>query len=135
MKLPTLNALLGYKNPTVTRYFTHHHPEVNQEAAEQLFQDLLAWLWLNAYRKQQHKQTWFFGPLLLMDAMWHAFILHSREYHAFCQNYFGDYFHHEVETPGFEHELQPDELADYLKDCFEYLGDEWVQRHFAEAFI
>lgn len=33
-------------------------------------------------------------PSLAADALWHAFILDTRAYHAFCERAFGRYFHH-----------------------------------------
>lgn len=33
-------------------------------------------------------------PSKAVDALWHAFILDTTAYHAFCQNAFGSYFHH-----------------------------------------
>lgn len=33
-------------------------------------------------------------PSKAVDALWHAFILDSREYHVFCRKAFGQYFHH-----------------------------------------
>ncbi|MDX1837486.1 hypothetical protein DIZ81_06085 [Legionella taurinensis] len=133
MDVPALQAVLHYQNPTVVRHFAHHHPEFNLKASQQLFSDLLAWLWLNAYRQKTNRHTYFFGPLLPLDAMWHTFILHTRDYTDFCQAFFNAYFHHEVEPPGEEHQLTPDELADFLTDCYDHLGEAWVNRYFSEA--
>lgn len=33
-------------------------------------------------------------PSKAVDALWHAFILDTRAYHAFCRHAFGAYFHH-----------------------------------------
>jgi hypothetical protein len=33
-------------------------------------------------------------PSKVADALWHAFILDTRAYRAFCQSAFGSYFHH-----------------------------------------
>jgi hypothetical protein len=33
-------------------------------------------------------------PSKAADALWHAFILDTKEYKAFCQSAFGSYFHH-----------------------------------------
>ncbi|KTD19345.1 Uncharacterised protein [Legionella lansingensis] len=131
MRLPSLSELLAYENEQVIRYFCHHHPNYAQEQARSLFTDLLAWMWLNVYRQIKNRYTYLFGPLLPLDEIWHAFILHTRDYLPFCHHYFGEYFHHHVEPVGLEYELNPQELADFLNDCFEYLGEDWVMRHFA----
>lgn len=128
-----LSTLLDYKNQVVVDYFCHHHPEFSEQEAKVLFADLLAWMWLNVYRAKQGKKTYLFGPLLILDEVWHAFILHTRDYVDFSMRYFEAYFHHDVEPVGQEHIMQEDELAEYLHDCFAYLGSEWVARRFATA--
>lgn len=133
MRLPCLQELLLYRNETVVNYFCQHYPTFSLEKAHQLFNDLLGWMWLTTYRKTSNRHTYLFGPLLDIDNIWHAFILHSRAYHLYCEQYFGDYFHHDIETHGLEHRLSSTELEDFLKDCFELLGDGWVDRHFALA--
>lgn len=133
MRLPPLSELLTYKNEQVVRSFCHYHPTVSYEQGKQIFVDLLAWLWLNLHRQSSKRQTYLFGPLLILDEIWHTFILHTRDYISFCQYYFEDYFHHHIEPIGFEYELTAEELADFLNDSFEYLGEAWVTRYFAET--
>lgn len=130
MKLPLLSDLLAYENEQIVRYFCHHYPAFSYEQAKQLFTDLLAWMWLNAYRRTSNRPSYLFGPLLSLDEMWHCFILHTRTYFSFCEHYFNDYFHHEIEPIGFEHQLSPDELADFLNDCFDHLDETWIYRYF-----
>lgn len=125
-----LVRLLEYKNSKVITHFCYHHPQWTASQAEQLFNDLLAWMWLNKQRVQEKKKTYLFGPLLILDEIWHTFILHTRDYVDFCQNYFNDYFHHDVEPIGAEHMLEEEEITDFLQDCFKYLSQEWVERRF-----
>ncbi|KGP64221.1 hypothetical protein EP47_03990 [Legionella norrlandica] len=130
----TLSNLLNYKNEKIIAHFCHSHPEYSANEGRVIFEDLLAWMWLNEQRHSLGKKTHLFGPLLIMDEMWHSFILHTRDYFDFSMKYFGDYFHHNVEPLGFEHVLEEGELADYLEDCFKYLSKEWVERRFSAAF-
>lgn len=129
-----LSELLRYQNTAVVTYFCHHHPEFSAFEAQVLFEDLLGWMWLNKQRAHQGKKTYLFGPLLILDELWHAFILHTRDYLDFSLRYFDSYFHHDVEPVGLEHIMEEDELRDYLQDCFNFLGEEWVARRFTEAF-
>lgn len=131
---PDLLLLLQYENMPVVSHFCHHHPEFSITESKVLFKDLLAWMWLSRQRSAQGKKTYLFGPLRPMDELWHTFILHTRDYTHFSITYFGDYFHHEVEPPGFEHTVEDDELTDFLQDCFTYLGSNWVERQFSAAF-
>lgn len=128
-----LNKLLAYKNQAVITYFCHHHRGYSLLEAQELFTDLLAWLWLKYQRQQIAKHTYLFGPLLILDELWHSFILHTQDYVAFSQEYFGQYLHHEVEPIGLEHQMTEQELADFLHDCFTYIGEQWVERRFADA--
>ncbi|WP_419420346.1 hypothetical protein ACNVED_03335 [Legionella sp. D16C41] len=134
MKTITLDELLKYENQQVVHYFCHHNPRFSIEQTQQLFKDLLGWMWLTMHRKSSNRHTYLFGPLLILDELWHAFILHTHDYIYFSETYFNDYFHHVIEPIGQEHELAPEELADFFEDCFTYLGEEWVERYFADAF-
>lgn len=134
MKIPSLSVLQNYRNEFVILDIHAKNPEHTLEQVRQYFQDLLAWLWLHQHRKIHHKNTWMFGPLLILDTVWHHFILHTRDYHAFCAHFFGEYIHHDVEPAGQEHILTPDELADFLEDGFLLLGAEWVDRHFSHLY-
>ncbi|MFT4058992.1 MAG: hypothetical protein QM652_05525 [Legionella sp.] len=130
-----LATILSYRNPEVVAYFCHHHPEYSLVEGEKLFTDLLSWMWLNLQRATQDKKTYLFGPLLVLDKLWHCFILHTRDYCDFSMRYLGTYFHHDIEPIGFEHRIEEKELRDYLQDCFHYLGEEWVTRCFAKASL
>lgn len=132
MKQPILAELLDYNNERVLHYYCHQHTKVTPTQAKRLFADLLAWLWLNTYRQNHNKKTYLFGSLLALDDVWHAFILHTRDYHQFCNHYFEEYIHHEIEPIGIEHELCPEEIESFLMDCFDYLGEDWVMRYFSD---
>lgn len=130
-----LLKLKHYRNQKVVDYFCYHHPEFTWDDGQLLFEDLLAWLWLNTQRKKEGKNTYLFGPLLILDELWHTFILHTRDYVDFSMQYFGEYIHHEVEPIGFEHVIEEEELTDFLQDCFKYLDQHWVERRFSTALI
>ena len=130
-----LSELLAYSNPAVISSFCEKHPSFSKDEAQELFSDLLAWMWLNALREKDLKKTYLFGPLLILDELWHSFILHTRDYVAFSMRYFGEYFHHEVEPIGEEHQVEEDELTEFLEDCFRYLGEAWVKRRFKQILV
>lgn len=131
----SLAEVINYQNDRVIDHFRKRWPEYSLETSQQLFKDLMAWMWLNQQRTLLGKKTYLFGPLLILDEMWHSFILHTRDYSHFSIQYFGEYFHHEVEPSGMEHELEEEELRDFLDDCCRLLGEEWIDRQFAEAFV
>lgn len=129
----SLADVLNYKNVSVVTQFRHYHDHYSKQEVDQLFDDLLAWLWFKSEREKNNKPTYLFGPLLILDELWHIFILHTRDYFDFSLRYFGVYLHHEPEPVGFEHRMSEDELCDYLRDCFIYLDASWVERCFADA--
>lgn len=45
-------------------------------------------------------------PSTLADDMWHEFLLHTRDYAAFCDAAFGQFLHHEPEST-----MSPDQAA------------------------
>ncbi len=122
--------LLCYKNPKIIEHFYKKNPDYGHDHCQQLFSDLMAWFHLKAIRKCSDKKTYLFGPLLVLDELWHCFILHTREYIKFSVHFFGEYLHHEVEPIGKEHYLTPEETADFLQDGFLHLGEDWVMRYF-----
>lgn len=129
-----LESVHLYKHEAVVRFFCAKHPQYSLEEGHVLFQDLLSWLWLNETRKKMNKDSYLFGPLLILDELWHVFILHTQDYMDFSLTYFGAYVHHQVEPVGQEHELSEEEFIDFIQDCFKYLGQNWVERRFSEAF-
>jgi len=131
MRLPELKHLLTYDNESVVNRFHSENPERSIEQARYIFKDLLAWLWLGAKRKNARLETHMIGPLHVLDAMWHVFILDTVTYHAFCLNYFGQYLHHHQQPIGYEYVISPDELSEFLNDCYDYLGEDWLGRNFA----
>jgi len=130
---PDLHRVLLYRNDAVIRQFCLEHPEKSAEQAQQIFQDLLAWLWLSVDRTQRQLQTHMIAPLTELDNMWHAFILHTRLYTAFCEEYFQRYLHHEVEQAGNEYTMTTDELSAFLSECYDYLGEAWILRNFSSV--
>lgn len=131
MQIPTLAEVLNYQNEAVINHFCIENTEISKEEAEQIFQDLLAWLWLSVKRFQEQVKTPMIKPLFILDKMWHGFILHTRIYSDFCTQYFQRYLHHEVEPLEKDSTLSTEALSTYLHDCYDFLGEGWVLRNFS----
>ncbi len=129
--LPKLKDLLVYDNNKVVSYFCRQYPSVDINEAAQIFKDLLGWLWISVYREGNGKITQFITPLNHLDTMWHVFILHTRDYFAFCDTYFSHYLHHEVESEDKQIEFSTDNLRELLSCCYDQLGEAWLKRNFA----
>ncbi|WP_367608431.1 hypothetical protein [Legionella sp. W05-934-2] len=147
MLLPDLNELLSYRHPLTIKRFKRNYPHYADEA-EELFKDVLKYLWLS--RKHQidlasvgHTDNLDFScnmhkEMRVIDEMWHTFILITRDYADFCHRYFGEFMHHvpevgdeadeekAIDLNRFEHEL-----TRFLSYTYDHLGENTVKRWFA----
>lgn len=88
----SLEDILSYRNKDVIESFAATY-SVSQEVAEEIFQEMLRFLWLcEAYEEKCLKVI--DNPILVIDKMWHTFILFTRDYRDFCLRYFGHFLHH-----------------------------------------
>lgn len=101
-----LDTVLQYRNPKVIAHFIREH-SLSRDAAELLFTETLKWLWLcESHHQDQEsgpsdtvpRSLGIFPSMLWIDEMWHSFILCTREYQYFCENYLGDFIDHVPET-------------------------------------
>jgi hypothetical protein len=118
MAIAKLEDIQRYTNEAVVLRFMETW-DLPRAEADELFDDMLKWLWLGAT-----VTTWANPPRLaispstkLVDEMWHTFILFSRDYVTFCEQFFGFYLHHSP-TPRSEYERQID---GYERDPATYL--------------
>lgn len=68
------------------------------------------------------------APPPKIDALWHRFILFSREYAKFCKRYNGSFIHHDPHTKGTK-SLSHDAIAETIKmaqDEFNELSKNWA---------
>ncbi|MEY9845591.1 hypothetical protein [Streptacidiphilus sp. MAP5-3] len=72
----------------------HHQgpPELDQATAERILDQAIAFLATAAVATQP------IGPSALVDIGWHTFLLHTRDYTAFCDRVAGRFIHHEPDT-------------------------------------
>jgi hypothetical protein len=69
-----------------------------------------------------------------VDNMWHNFILYTKDYHEFCQRFFGEYLHHQpdvAEGPPPPAEKFTEQMEKYLSYIYDNLGEETVRKWFA----
>ncbi|MFD4374069.1 glycine-rich domain-containing protein [Streptomyces sp. NPDC058486] len=63
---------------------------LDAETARRITDEALAFLYVAGTTGQDHVMA----PSKAVDPAWHAFMLHSQEYSAWCQEHFGRYLHH-----------------------------------------
>ncbi len=139
--LPDLPNLLQYKNINVLKRYSVDYPD-NLLPAEQAFAELMKFFWLSLKHAQDKRSFPLNSELDFIcgihtemkeiDDMWHTFLLFTRDYQDFCQQYFGKFFHH-LPTPEDERltaqEFELD-FTRYLSYVYDHLGEQNVIQWF-----
>ena len=95
MKTPRLNAVLKYTNKAVIDSFMTEF-SINELESEKIFRQMLKFLWFTQLKPEHATID---TPILIIDKMWHTFILHTIDYSRFCKKYFHCYLHHNPSSP------------------------------------
>ena len=90
-QLRSLEQAISYQNDDIIHRFTEIY-EIDFDAANDLFLSTKKWLWLAA--QAGSNRIAITEPLLIIDEMWHNFILFTVEYKKYCVENFGRYLHH-----------------------------------------
>jgi hypothetical protein len=84
-----LENILSYQNEDIIYRFTNMI-EVSEDEAQDIFTETKKFLFLS-----QAAGIFIPDELLIIDEMWHNFILFTKEYQAFCEKNFGRILHHQ----------------------------------------
>lgn len=141
-QLPDLDTLTAYRNARVIEKFKRGFPALAEDA-EFYFVELMKYLWLaqkhtnDRSRAPDDEQLRFllaiYDDMINVDHMWHCFILSTRAYEAFCQEYFGRFLHH---VPDALDELPPtkqefaEDLEKFVSYVYDHLGADTVRTWF-----
>ncbi len=96
---------LSYQNSDIISSFLDSYELTNQEAQE-IFEETKKWIYLCALAREKSRDLHENAPrslsidknLIIVDEMWHTFILFTNEYSAYCNRAFGSYLHHQPQT-------------------------------------
>lgn len=136
INIPLLDKALSYKNPDVIDRFCKNY-NVTRREANQIFLELLKFLWLCAVAKIERTQNKKNVPekiavdfnILIIDEMWHNFLCFTHDYEHFCLKVFGVFVHHFPTPKKRKNEilrkLRKDEvyLLSIRKKQYEYIYD------------
>lgn len=100
-RICTLEKVLAYKNDDVIHKFLSLY-KIPYAEAEDIFQETKRWLWMcaklssarQAKGPEKVPQAAIDRAMIVIDEMWHTFILFTPDYTGFCLNHFGFYIHH-----------------------------------------
>ncbi|WP_253589336.1 hypothetical protein [Burkholderia multivorans] len=85
--------LIEYKNNSVVRKFRDKW-SVSDQAASDIFEETKKFLFLADYAQKHCVNFEIDESVLIIDEMWHTFILFTKEYSSFCDTFFGRILHH-----------------------------------------
>jgi len=138
-----LNEILQYKNTKVIDRFLKMY-DVDEDAAQDVFQETLKYLYLRAYTENKRREGNTIPPLgmtyqmQVIDKMWQAFILHTRCYQKFCDTYFSQFVHYPPKYYGryedFDESKEREEFNEKLSYIYNVLGEETVEKWFSTYF-
>lgn len=140
MHVTTLTEVLEYRNEDVLSRFTDLFDVTEAEAAD-IFTETRKFLFICS-------EPGVFIPdeLLIIDEMWHNFILFTAVYQDFCNRYFGTYLHHlpaskaekalhkeQVDTDvAAARKAFNDKLARFMSVTYDQLGRDTVVKWFQQ---
>lgn len=137
---PNLEAILAYQNEDIISRFLDKY-NVTEEEAFDIFQETKKFLYLSHFKK-----IFITDDLLIVDEMWHNFILFTVDYHKFCEEYLGGYKHHsptskaekEAHNRRFEEDPQAARkefmlnLEGLMSGVYDHLGPQTLTKWFEE---
>ncbi len=95
----TLENALNYKNEDVIFRFLKIY-NITEKESLLLFEETKKWLWLcyKATEPGTKIPVLIDDSMLIIDEMWHNFILFTNDYKNYCIDKFGFYIHHQPTT-------------------------------------
>jgi hypothetical protein len=91
----TLDEALAYENDEVVHRFTKLY-DIGFDEANDVFVETKRWLWL--IRQSESSSLAITDPLVIIDEMWHNFVLFTPDYTRHCFDLYGCYIHHAPTT-------------------------------------
>lgn len=142
-KSPSLAKVLKYKNKNLVQRFSEDYG-LSLKETNTIFLDLLRFLWLShriilLYKKNGNKSSIsslkLIGSWLIIDEMWHTFLLFSVDYQKFGNKYFGNILHHNPNITGNDSSLKKSTEVDmdlYVDLIYDTFGPVVARRWFID---
>lgn len=98
-KRPDLEDVMAFENSDVVYRFKKNYG-VSTEESQDIFDQVKKFLWLGNEQRCEGitKGLTIDHPIVVIDEMWHNFVLFTHEYTNFCNKFFGHYIHHAPAT-------------------------------------
>lgn len=95
--MKSITEIHGFKNEDLIQRF-HLKFGVTLNESEYLFLNIKKFLWFLSKRDRNIDNFPIFQYQLIIDLYWHEFILDTKNYTKFCNEFFGFYIHHSPES-------------------------------------
>lgn len=142
--LPKLSHLQQYRQNEVLKRYAKDYPH-NHLPPESAWQELMKYFWLCQKHKLEKEQfpdskqldfvCSMHREMHELDDMWHSFLLYTKDYHAFCSQYFGQFIHHVPSAEDKKNKIGIDDfeakLRAYLNYINQHLGAETLRIWFS----
>jgi len=128
-KLPHLKRLLKYKNKQVVERYCNTYSK-KKYYANKVFLELMKFFWLSQKTKlkKQYELVTIYPDMIHIDNMWHTFVLFTKDYQKFCNNYFGTYIHHTPQSgKAPPRKLYNEKLSASISYVYDELGEKTVR--------
>jgi hypothetical protein len=86
-----INLALSYENPEIIAKFCDEH-SIDEILSKEYFQEVKKFLYLCANTTDR------LAPSAELDKIWHTFILFTKEYRQYCQQFLGKFIDHVPEV-------------------------------------
>jgi hypothetical protein len=131
-----LDEILTYYNGNIIKRFLKENPNISLEESKIIFRETLKWLWIcneSYLEKKENVVAFIYEDTMIIDIMWHNFILFTREYHTFCNKYFGRYLHHAPNVDSNKENIYFErDLSNLYSYIYDKLGEETLNLWFRE---
>lgn len=120
-----LKEALSYQNDEVVARFCADHG-YSKEQGNEIFLETKRWLWLCALHSAEGHPGYeltMSEEMMVIDEMWHTFLLFTYDYADFCTRYLGRFVHHQPTPTSVKQTMTPEKRLQILKGNYEYIYD------------
>lgn len=128
MSLPSKEQLLNWQHqPTIYRLMSEKR--WSRTLSTQWFNDFMRWLYTAMRSEVQNDRDFIMDNLHYLDDVWHAYILHTKDYMLMSKTLFErEIIHHTPENPFLSAKLADEVIIYQMSMLIEDWGDEYVDR-------
>lgn len=141
---PDFKILMGYKNENIVSRYQIDYPDSTMSGNEALT-ELKKYIWLSLKHKEEReiypqKESLHFNCAMHeemrdIDNMWHTFLLFTKDYQDFCQEYLNGVFFHHFPLINAANVISEEsyelELTRYLSYIYDNLGEDELVKWFS----